>query len=105
MTCDKHTALKNLTIDDYVIIAQIYGGGTRVELLSKAESLEAETKLIGLELNLTYYMRNTLQVPRGLEREVLEYGRKFSDLEVEALYLRQKVDKAGVSSISIALDH
>ncbi|MBS3124146.1 hypothetical protein J4437_05965 [Candidatus Woesearchaeota archaeon] len=99
------TTLKDLTLDDYITIAQIYGGGTRNELLEIAENLKKETKLIRLEMNLTYYMRNTLQVPPGLEKEVLEYGRKFSELEVEALYLRQKVDKAGVSSISIIIDH
>lgn len=91
------------TIDEYVRVAQIYDGGSREEILAAAESLRAQTGWRRLEDNLYYHTHNNLSVPRGLVREVLQLGRKISNLEAEALYLRQRAEKEEVNTISISV--
>lgn len=92
------------TFDDYVIIGRIYSGKTESDVRQEAARCQRGDKARTLEYGLLSYLRRELHVPTEFTPEILQLGRRLQPLEVEALFLRSKVQEAGVTGISITID-
>lgn len=99
-------ALKDSTLDDYLNIATIYTNGelTREQLLAKAGEYQQANKVNTLTLGFRYYLRQEFKVPLQFYQEICKLGRKLSPLEVEALLLKEKVQKEERPSVHISID-
>jgi len=96
----------NESLEKYVRLGRIYSDGTLTddELYAAAERRQVADCLREVEMGFCMYLSAELGVPLGLQEEVLRLGRKLSDLEIEALMLKKRVDKEGVVNIKISVE-
>ena len=83
--------------DQHVQVAMIYSGGDRETILQTAADMRESYKYITLDLNLVNYVRKLAgaKVASMYMDEVVAKNDKLTDLEIEALDLRAKVQGSG----------
>lgn len=92
----------------FLKVGMIYSGLSQEQVLAEAERTRKEYCYRRLELGLEKYLRN-IGVPRNEHgmmayfSEILQFGRKLSELEIDALRLKDRVTEAGEESIEIRI--
>jgi len=94
------------TLNDYIHIARIYTDGklTEQQLMGKAEQYQRDNKYKTVTLGFLSYLRREFNLPIRFWPEIIKLKRRLSPLEVEALRLKEKVQKEPGSPIHVSID-
>ena len=93
-------------INDYVRIANIYTDGrlSDGELFNKARHYQQANSYKTITLGFLSYLRGEFNVPIQFWPEIIQLNRKLSPLEIEALMLKEKLQKESEPNIRISIE-
>lgn len=98
--------------ENFLKVGMIYSGLSREQVLAEAGKTRGRYRWTTLELGLESYLHE-LGVPfkglydgkviRSFVPEILQWGRKLSELELKALRLKELIKEAGEEGIEIRI--
>ncbi len=90
----------------YYRIAELYTDNqvTRAELLKRVEAHQKNGRYNTLETAFHAYLRFQYMVPTQYSAQILELNRKLSDLDIEALSLKDNLKRQGITNIHVTID-
>ncbi len=93
-------------LESYYRIAELYSDNqvTRAELLERVEAHQKSGKYNTIETAFHAYLRHEYRIPTQYAPQILELNRKLSDLDIEALSLKDNLKRQGITNIHVTID-